>query len=291
MFNPKVSIIIPVYNWSNFLDKAIESALYQTYKNIEIIVINDGSNDNWATEKIALSYGNKIKYFYKENGGVSTALNKWIQESSWEYISWLSHDDLYYNNKIEEQINYLGNNYSENLILSSNIVIIDSNNQEIKELNLNYEPKNILFDLLFKWIINWCTLLIPKRAFLIAWDFSINLKTTQDYNLWFKFIKKWFIFKNIPKKLVKSRVHDEQDSQRKIWIALKERIELEKFVFSTFSHIEIFGENYKKKDVFLLKIQLFINTLILRLIILSKELKLYSYLSPIWRKYILKQKQ
>ena len=67
MFNPKVSIIIPVYNWSNYLSEAIESALAQIYNNIEIIVINDGSSDNWATEKIALSFGDKINYIYKKN--------------------------------------------------------------------------------------------------------------------------------------------------------------------------------------------------------------------------------
>jgi glycosyltransferase involved in cell wall biosynthesis len=100
MFNPKVSIIIPVYNWSNYLSEAIESALAQTYKNIEILVINDWSNDNWASEKIALSFGDKINYIYKENGWVATALNLWIEKASWEYISWLSRDNLYYSNKI-----------------------------------------------------------------------------------------------------------------------------------------------------------------------------------------------
>ena len=102
--NPKVSIIIPVYNGSNFLSEAINSALSQTYQNIEIIVINDGSCDNGATEKIALSYGDKIKYISKENGGVSSALNTGIKAASGEWISWLSHDDIYSPDKIEEQI-------------------------------------------------------------------------------------------------------------------------------------------------------------------------------------------
>ena len=59
-FNPLVSIIIPVYNGSNFLESAINSALSQSYKNIEIIIINDGSNDNLATEKIAKKFEGKI---------------------------------------------------------------------------------------------------------------------------------------------------------------------------------------------------------------------------------------
>ena len=79
-YSPKVSIVIPVYNGANYLSEAIDSALAQTYSNIEILVVNDGSNDEGATERIAKSYGEKIRYFAKENGGVSSALNLGIRE-------------------------------------------------------------------------------------------------------------------------------------------------------------------------------------------------------------------
>ena len=81
MEKPLISIIIPVYNGSNYLRDAINSALAQTYTNIEIIVVNDGSNDNGETEKIALSYGEKIRYFSKENGLC------WVATSSFNYIN------------------------------------------------------------------------------------------------------------------------------------------------------------------------------------------------------------
>ena len=87
--------------------EAIDSAIAQTYQNIEIIVVNDGSNDNGKTREIALSYGDKIRYFEKENGGVSTALNLGIKEMKGEYFSWLSHDDVYYPNKVERQVREL----------------------------------------------------------------------------------------------------------------------------------------------------------------------------------------
>ena len=78
----------------------------QTYNNIEIIVVNDGSTDEGKTEKIALSYG-QIRYYRKENGGVASALNYGIREMKGEYFSWLSHDDLYMPNKVEKQVQCL----------------------------------------------------------------------------------------------------------------------------------------------------------------------------------------
>ena len=91
--NPKVSIVIPVYNGEDYLAYAIDSALSQTYENKEIVVINDGSTDN--TDEICKSYGDKIRYFVKKNGGVASALNLAIEKMDGEYFSWLSHDDAY----------------------------------------------------------------------------------------------------------------------------------------------------------------------------------------------------
>ena len=111
----KVSIIIPVYNGERYLKEAIDSALAQTYSNLEVIVINDGSVDR--TEDIALSYGNKIRYFSKKNGGVASALNLGISVMQGEYFSWLSHDDIYLEDKIEKQMEILNNADNPNTII------------------------------------------------------------------------------------------------------------------------------------------------------------------------------
>ena len=95
-----VSIIIPVYNGEKFISKAIESALNQTYKPIEIIVVDDGSTDK--TEEIVKQYN--VKYFYQDNSGPSTARNRGISIAKGEYIAFLDADDIYLPNKIERQI-------------------------------------------------------------------------------------------------------------------------------------------------------------------------------------------
>ena len=113
-YEPKVTIIIPVYNGSNFLAEAIDAALAQTYQNCEILVVNDGSTDSGASEKIALSYGDKVRYYLKENGGVSSVLNYAFEKMNGEWFSWLSHDDLYYPEKIEKQIAFINELIDEN---------------------------------------------------------------------------------------------------------------------------------------------------------------------------------
>jgi len=216
-FNPLVSIIIPVYNGSNYMCEAIDSAIAQTYKNVEIIVVNDGSTDN--TDEIAKSYGDKIQYYKKENGGVATALNLAIKKSKGEYISWLSHDDMYYPEKVEKQIKeltQLKEGGQEKTILWSNYSLINeksdiTSTQSFQEVH-NVEKLNYIMYPILKGLIHGCTLLIPKKGFEEIGYFDEKLKTTQDYDLWFKMFPHYkLIFSEDV--LVKSRWHDEQGSK------------------------------------------------------------------------------
>lgn len=210
---PKVSIVIPVYNGSNYMSEAIDSALAQTYKNIEVLVINDGSNDNGKTREIALSYGNKIRYFEKLNGGVATALNLGIREMRGEYFSWLSHDDVYYPDKVEKQINYLKNEKNKNVIMYSDFDFINNLSEFIRTVKIkNTNTINISYALLTDHPIHGCTVLIPKMCFDIIGLFNEDLKTTQDYDMWFR-MSRVFCFIHIPEPLIKSRTHDGQSSR------------------------------------------------------------------------------
>lgn len=213
-FNPKITIVIPVYNGSNYLEEAIQSALKQTYKNKEILVINDGSNDNGKTERIALKYINKIKYYSKENGGVSSALNLALEKMTGEYFSWLSHDDLYYEDKLEKQIEFIANNelMNKKICLFSDYSIIDENGLLIAESKkdhkeLEEKPEYALL----RGHINGITILIPKKAFDEFGKFDENLRCTQDYDMWAKMMTK-YKFIHQPEVLAKTRIHGKRDT-------------------------------------------------------------------------------
>lgn len=221
---PKVSIIIPVYNGQNYIKEAIDSALNQTYKNIEIIVVNDGSIDD--TEKICKSYGKKIRYFKKSNGGVASALNLGIEKMKGEYFSWLSHDDLYHKNKVLEQIKVLNKLEDDTVISCCHLFIDKYGNFLYKEkTNVKESLKQHPLKYLFQGSINGCDLLINKSIFEKVGKFNNNLPTTQDFDLWFRIFKEYKLY-IIPKYLVFSRSHEAQGSKAGILKHIKECDEL-----------------------------------------------------------------
>ncbi len=254
---PLVSIIIPVYNGSNYLGEALDSALAQTYQNVEILVINDGSTDNGATREIALRYGDKIRYYEKENGGVATALNLGIREMKGAYFSWLSHDDVYYPEKISAQI-ALKNKLPDNTIFYTNIEYINKKSRHLSFyiMDSNYLNSKPSYSIL-RGSIHGCSLLIPKSAFNECGVFDENLKTTQDYDLWFKMRLK-YKFVHQPRVLIKSRIHKNQGSNNNS-IVLKECNELWMNFINQITLAEIiqYEKNanlyYAKLGIFLMK--------------------------------------
>ena len=105
---PLVSVVIPVYNGTNFLKEAIESVFAQTFTDYEILVVDDGSTD--GTWDLIQSYGPRVRGLHKENGGVASALNLGIREMRGTYFAWLSHDDLWLPEKLARQVELLKSN-------------------------------------------------------------------------------------------------------------------------------------------------------------------------------------
>jgi glycosyltransferase involved in cell wall biosynthesis len=100
--NPLVSAIIPVHNVDRYLGEAIESVLAQTYSNIELIVIDDGSTD--ASAIVAQSYGDRVNYLYQSNAGVSAAQNAGVKRAKGDLVAFLDSDDTWSAGKILDMV-------------------------------------------------------------------------------------------------------------------------------------------------------------------------------------------
>ena len=249
-FNPLVSIIIPVYNGSDYMREAIDSALSQTYKNIEIIVVNDGSNDNGKTDAIAKSYGNKIRYIQKENGGVSTALNCGIRNMRGEYFSWLSHDDVYICTKIEHSVKALSKLEDKNTLICCRSIHIDKFSNPIKTIKRTKKIEemcsweNALFKILKYGSINGCALLIPKIVFDKCGLFDETLKFNQDGFMWQKIFLNKFSMYYISTVEVKNRIHDGQLTQRAQYLFHKDCDKMSEYLIPRLIKISTKEKNF-----------------------------------------------
>ena len=234
----KVSVVIPVYNGHRYLRYAIDSVLKQTWENIEIIIVNDGSNDGGKTEQLALSYGDKVRYFYKSNGGTGSALNFALSKASGDYLSWLSHDDLYLPEKIEKQLDWLNSrNHNDGVIVYSDYAVFTDNPDDSIPVCLKgVQPANFRYWITVENTLHGCTMLIPRAAFEKVGCFNEKLKTTQDYDMWFR-MAQYYNFVHIPEQLVLARSHAEQGSRKMAGIALSECNELlSNFIVSLSPH-------------------------------------------------------
>lgn len=229
MYNPKISIVIPAYNASNYLAEAIDSALAQTYSNVEIIVVNDGSKDDGATREVALSYGDKIRYFEKENGGSSSALNTGIANMTGEWFSWLSHDDLYVPTKLMKQIEFINaleihtSELPKHIFFSAS-ELIDATGKTILSCDIQaarrlkdkidaFPHNGYLIAEPTKYFFHGCSCLVHKDAFSNVGAFDENLRLLNDIDLWFRLYSADYQVHYVPESLVKGRIHSKQVSQ------------------------------------------------------------------------------
>ena len=139
MNQPLISVIVPVYKVEKYLPRCIESVLKQTYKNFELILVDDGSPDN--SGKICDEYAlrdNRIKVIHKENGGVSSARNTGIDAANGEYINFIDSDDWVPENSLEILLNTIIENDAE-------LSICGFEFRGIKVVSKKYEKKFIDF--------------------------------------------------------------------------------------------------------------------------------------------------
>ena len=208
MPRPKVSIVIPVYNGANYLREAVDSALAQTYPEIEVLVVNDGSTDGGRTEAIARSYGSRIRYLEQRNGGVASALNAGIRAMTGDYLSWLSHDDVYLPTKVESEVARVASAPS-GAVLFSDYEYIDARGRVLGEKRFHGRTDAMRVELVAGDPIHGCTTLVPRRSLEAVGPFDVTLRTIQDYDMWFRLAGQ-FPFVHVPEVLLRARLHAEQ---------------------------------------------------------------------------------
>ena len=128
-FKPLVSIIIPVFNGDKYLFDSLSSVIHQSYDNIEIIIIDDGSYKNNQYRPILKKFKNQNIRFLKrrKNAGVSKVMNLAIKKSKGEYVNWLSHDDIIHPLKIEKQINLIRQYPNKKILCFSHSISFNEN--------------------------------------------------------------------------------------------------------------------------------------------------------------------
>lgn len=226
MYEPKVTIIIPVYNGSNYMAQAIDCAINQTYKNIEILVVNDGSTDGGESEKIALSYGDSIKYYNKPNGGVSSVLNFALDKASGEWFSWLSHDDLYYPDKIKKQVEFIntlpsGTDFNK-VVVHTATESIDKDGRVIKtpsysDLSIEENSLETVIGNVYNYRLSGCSFLLPTSCYKDVGGFREDIRTVSDVEYWYRLLFNGYQFYCMKNDiLVKNRSHGTQIGKTKV---------------------------------------------------------------------------
>jgi len=182
---PEISVVIPTYNESRYLKEAISSILNQTYKKIEVIVVDDGSTDD--TREIVKSFDDpRIIYIFQKNRGPSNARNVGIKRVNRKYIAFLDSDDLWLKEKLEKQVDFMEKN-SEIGLLGTGCYEV---NDKVKILGKKIFPvKN---KILQKDLIKYnpfiqSSIMIKREVFdKISLWYDERFRESEDYELWLR---------------------------------------------------------------------------------------------------------
>jgi len=186
----KISVIIPTYNRAQSIGRSIDSVLNQSYRNFEIIVVDDGSTDN--TRDILLSFGNHIKYIRQDNKGPSNSRNVGINASRGEFVAFLDSDDYFMKPNLEIKIAFLESNPHIGWVYSDWEYVDGQDNYiEKGSLKFNYSEKKLYGNIFEELIrsrnfISPCTVLLRKSVLEDVGYFDPEIPSQEDYDLWLR---------------------------------------------------------------------------------------------------------
>lgn len=250
IINPRISVLLPVYNGEKYIRETIESVLNQTYVDFELIIINDCSTDK--TEDIILSFeDSRIKYYtHLVNKKLISTLNEGLEYCKGEYIARIDADDIMHTERLKIQVQYLDKN-PDIILLGTYANLIVNNeitNQQIEYYNNHNDLK---FAMCFYCPIVHPTIMLRSnllKEYQISFD--TNFTHAEDYALWTRLIHFGRI-ENLPLALTSYRIHSEQissvhiDEQKKMMNEIQEAYISHLFSEFSNSEISIFFDKYE----------------------------------------------
>ncbi|MEH1944561.1 MAG: glycosyltransferase [Nostoc sp.] len=187
---PKISVIIPAYNSEKTVKHTIQSVLNQTFTDLELIVINDGSQDS-TLEVVTQIQDSRIKVFSYSNAGGNVSRNRGLNRAVGEFVSFLDADDLWTPDKLESQLKALQENISAKVAYSWTDYI-GANGQFILSGKRINENQNVYEKLLINnFLENGSNPLIDRKALITLGGFDESLSAAQDWDMWLRLASKF----------------------------------------------------------------------------------------------------
>lgn len=182
--HPTVSVVIPVYNSREVIGATIESVLAQTWKDYEIIVVDDGSTDGSA--EVVQQFREKVTSIRQDNRGVAQARNRGIEESHGEYIALLDHDDLWHPTKLEKQVACLDEHKDVGMVITD-VMHIDQAGNQVGQAGSAYNPKEQFYQLFVKGYVPTPSSAMIRRSILDqvgGFNEAFHSAGLDDHELW-----------------------------------------------------------------------------------------------------------
>ena len=183
---PLVSVVMATYNMSRYLPLAVGSVLAQTYENIELLIVDDGSTDDTAKVVEPFLDDPRVKYRVQENKGQASAKNHGVRESSGEYIAFLDADDMWASEKIDLQLPVFSRSGTLGVVYSR-LVYIDENGTQLKVSDEELFRGRVSGPLLIRNFVGFSTSVVRKECFDRLGGFKEQIRMGIDYDLWLRF--------------------------------------------------------------------------------------------------------
>ena len=183
---PEISVVIPAYNAEKFILNAVESVLAQTFRDFELIVVNDGSTDQ--TQRLLSGYTNEIKIVSKENGGLSAARNTGIATASGKWVAFLDADDRWHPEKLQKQFEVV-KGQGEVGFCSTRAVLVDEHGERIGEWGCPEKNGSMLHAIFERNATipgSGSGVIVRRDLFDKSGLFDSNLQSLEDIDMWMR---------------------------------------------------------------------------------------------------------